>query len=185
MNKGLSVLAGIVILLIVGVLAWLSVSSRDTMQKTPQREEAASRETSSPAGPPKSPAQGGGGTKNTFGAIFAQAGSHECKYAYVDGSAQHNNVIYITDGKMRGEFRTVGEVADLMVFDGTYLYAWREGKATGSKTRLSSIADLPKAIPKDLTSAAVFGTSLINVSWDCHAWIKDAKLLVAPSYVRF
>lgn len=185
MTKSVAIVAGIVVLIIVA--GWFTLSSQNVL--SPGTSETANGTTPTPPGASLSPAGSTGGaktpTKNTFSAIFAQPGDYECKYAGVDGSRQHNDVIYIADGKMRGEFRTMGDVADVMVYDGTYLYSWQEGKTAGTRTRLTSISQLPNAIPKDLTSAAVFGSSLKNISWDCHLWIKNASLLRVPSYVTF
>ena len=125
---------------------------------------------------------------NTFRSIFTQSGSHQCDYTGADSSSQRNDVIYIADGKMRGEFRTMSAgqtTANLMIYDGGYLYAWQEGKAVGTKTAINSVADLPKVIPQDITSGAVLGTDMNNVSWNCHAWSKDPNLLKVPTYVKF
>ena len=89
---------------------------------------------------------------------------------------------------MRGEFRTIsGEItsATLMIYDRGILYSWKEGTTTGRKSSIRSIADLPEAIPADLTSGGGFGVSLNNVSWDCHDWAKNPAMLVIPTYVKF
>jgi hypothetical protein len=116
---------------------------------------------------------------------LSRAGNYECFYDAIDGNVQHNNRLYISGGKMRGEFRSTAGPATMMVYDGSYLYTWQEGQVSGTRSRLTSISQLPGAIPKDLTSGAIYGTSDENVSWDCHTWIKDAKMLSAPSYVKF
>jgi hypothetical protein len=128
------------------------------------------------------------GAQNTFKSIFAGSGNHECIYDQVTSSSQTKSVIQIADGKMRGEFRTTSgnqTIATLMVYTGGYLYSWKEGATTGTRTSISSVADLPDAIPQDLTSGAIFGTSAESVGWDCHAWLKDATVLTVPSYVKF
>ena len=90
---------------------------------------------------------------------------------------------------MRGEFRTQTaegvNSANIMIYSGGTLYSWKEGTTTGRKSSIASIADLPEAIPADLTSGGGFGVSLNNVSWDCHDWAKDPAMLVIPSYVKF
>ena len=125
---------------------------------------------------------------NTFRSIFTQSGNHVCTYAQVTASGQSSNAVYIADGKMRGEFRTVsgtGTLADLMIYTGGILYSWKEGATVGKKSSIKSLADLPQAIPGDLTSGAILGFSLDNVSWDCHDWARDVKLFVIPAYVTF
>jgi hypothetical protein len=97
-------------------------------------------------------------------------------------------VIYISNGKMRGEFRsTSGTVssANLMIYNGGYLYSWVEGTTVGKKTSINSLSDLPAVIPKDLTSGAIYGTSDNSVGWDCHDWLTDNSVFVIPTYVKF
>ncbi len=125
---------------------------------------------------------------NTFRSIFTQSGNHECLYEQVSSSSRTSSRIYIADGKMRGEFRTMtGDTssANLMIYSGGILYSWKEGATTGRKSSIKSMSELPEAIPSDLTSGGGFGVSLNNVSWDCHDWAKDPALLVVPSYVKF
>ena len=81
--------------------------------------------------------------------------------------------------------KSTSPVPKSTIYDGGYLYAWQEGKAVGTKTAINSVADLPKVIPQDLTSGAVLGTDMNNVSWNCHAWSKDPNLLKVPTYVKF
>lgn len=125
---------------------------------------------------------------SSFRSIFTQSGNHECLYEQVEASSKSSSRIYIADGKMRGEFRTeTGGVntANIMIYTGGTLYSWREGATTGRKSSIKSMAELPEAIPADLTSGGGFGVSLDNVSWDCHNWAKDSAMLVVPSYVKF
>jgi hypothetical protein len=127
------------------------------------------------------------GSAGTFHSIFTQSGNHQCTYEQVGTNTRSTSVVDIADGKMHGEFRTTGATnsADIMIYSGGVLYAWKEGATVGKKTNISSLADLPQAIPADLTSAAIYGFSSQNVSWDCHDWNKDVKLFVLPTYVTF
>jgi hypothetical protein len=122
------------------------------------------------------------------GSLIAQKGSYQCDYDQVQQSGSSHNVIYLSGGKMRAEFRAkVGNIttAVISVYDGKYLYTWTEGLATGMRTSITSLNQLPTAIPKDLTSGTVYGSSFESVGWKCHAWIADKTLLAAPSYVTF
>ena len=125
---------------------------------------------------------------NTFPAIFTQSGSHVCKYETVSPTTRSTDVVYIADGKMRGEFRTSSTndtTLTMMIYNPNNLYTWEEGKSTGKVTPIRTIADLPSVIPKDLTSGAVIGSGLNSVGWDCRDWIKDPKMLAVPTYVKF
>lgn len=186
------VLGVVVVLILIAFGAWYA-GSRMNGSGSPVAQSDQNTDAAVAPGIPSAANQGGtkpsanipNVTKNSFAYILSRAGNYECFYDSLDGNVQHNNRVYIADGKMRGEFRTTNSVASLMVFDGSYLYSWQEGLAKGTRARLTSISQLPGAIPKDLTSGAIYGTSGENVSWDCHTWIKDAKMLAAPSYVKF
>lgn len=125
---------------------------------------------------------------NTFKSIFNQPGSHTCSYDKITPEARTNVIIYIADGKMRAEFRTITAnktTSNIMVYNSGILYVWTEGMLTGTKNPLSSVSDLPFIIPNDLTSGGVVGTGLNSVSWFCHAWSKDSKMLTPPTTIKF
>jgi hypothetical protein len=117
--------------------------------------------------------------------IFPTRGSYECLYEEVTPSRRTTNVLYYSDGRLRGEFRVLNGSSNIMVYDGAYMYAWVEGQSTGSVSKPKSISDFPSIIPKDITSGKVLGSGLNNVSWDCHAWTKVPSMLVKPTYVKF
>ncbi|MDQ5969225.1 MAG: hypothetical protein QG579_382 [Patescibacteria group bacterium] len=125
----------------------------------------------------------------TLKSVLAIDGSHECKYEQVGQNQTSTNFIYISDNKLRAEFRTrysTGKSeSTLMVYDGRYLYVWTEGMATGVRTEPKSISELPDVIPADITSGKVLGTNFNSVSYDCHAWSRVSSMLVKPSYVKF
>ena len=171
----------VIILAVVILGVWfLSSSSMGSDQMTA---------TSTPSGATTSASSASAPGKQTFKSLLADKGDFECKYEQVSGSGRSTNVVYIADGKLRGEYRTTGattNTSNLMVYDGQYLYTWAEGAKTGNRTLITKLSDLPKTIPIDLTSGAVLGTSNTNnVSWDCHPWIKDTALLQVPTYVTF
>jgi hypothetical protein len=121
--------------------------------------------------------------------LFPQKGSFECRYDQATQTGRSTNTVYIADGKMRGEFRSTDAQgfasSNMMVYDGTYLYSWIEGKGTGVRTQPKSLKDIPAAIPTDVHEGKVLGSGIENVSWDCHAWSKVSTMLAKPSYVKF
>ena len=180
MNQN-KIIGGIVLAVILVWGIWYFTSSKiDTNVAGTQNETGTTGSTNTAVKP--------AGTPSTFRSIFTQSGNHECLYEQVTSSGKSSSRIYIADGKMRGEFRTVSgtdTTATLMIYSGGTLYSWKEGATTGKKSSIRSIAELPEAIPGDLTSGASFGVSLDNVSWDCHDWAKDPAVLMVPSYVKF
>jgi hypothetical protein len=124
----------------------------------------------------------------TYKSLLTQTGSYECDYSSVQGSGQTSNIVYIYGGKMRGEFRntSAGESSgNLFVYDGHYMYQWKEGSSVGTRTVLTSLSQLPLIIPKDLTSGGIIGDSYKSVGWICHSWLTNKSLLSPPSYVTF
>ena len=182
------VILGILAVVLVGLGIWY-VSSPASPSSSTSITTAPAATTPPAQGPaPSTPAKPvGAATPSTFKGIFTQSGNHECKYESIDGSTRISSVIYISGGKMRGEFRTTGVTssANLMVYMGGYLYSWKEGATIGKKSSIKSLSDLPALIPQDLTSGTILGTSNDNVSWDCHPWATDQKLLTVPTYVKF
>ncbi|MEK7601598.1 MAG: hypothetical protein AAB480_03660 [Patescibacteria group bacterium] len=174
---------GIVVLVILALGAWYLSSSGASSTGT-QGETATTTTTTGTTGTPA----GTPATTNTFKSIFTQSGNHQCDYSQSNSTGQSTSVIYIADGKMRGEFRSTmsgASTASLMIYSGGYLYSWKEGATTGKKSSIRALADLPDVIPQDLTSGAIYGTSANTVGWNCHDWLKDVKLFTIPTYVTF
>ncbi len=121
--------------------------------------------------------------------LFPQTGNYECKYEQVTDGVQSSNVVYISDGKMRGEFRTKDNkgvaTSNIMVYNSPNLYMWVEGKSVGTVTQPKSLKDIPAVIPTDVHVGRVLSFGNDRVNWDCHAWTKNASMLAKPSYVAF
>jgi hypothetical protein len=189
----------LIIVLLIGILMWARAAGDFRSASSPTSLATSSTvgqidATSSVANSPQSAAaahkttQSGAQSSRTFHTIFTQSGNHECDYDSVTATGRTSDRVYISGGKMRGEFRTVAGVsahATMMVFDGYYLYTWTEGTTHGIRSDLTSVSQLPVAIPGDLMSGAVLGAGTNSVGWNCHPWIKDAALLMPPSYVTF
>lgn len=176
----------VVVVVAVVLLGWWSYS----MMATPAESVAVnptptSTDNTGTTGTVTPPSPTPVGSGNTLSGVFAQNSSTVCKYNKVTPSGQSNDVIYISNGKVRAEFRDMGTNGNLMVYTGGTLYRWKEGSTVGTKTQVKTLAELPLLIPKDLTSASIFGSSLDNVSWDCHPWNTDVNLLVPPAQVKF
>lgn len=120
--------------------------------------------------------------------FLSQSQSSKCSYETVTPTTRSSSVLFMSKGVLRGEFRTwSGDItsSDIVHYDGTYVYVWKEGMSTGTKRLVNTLADLPALIPRDLTSGSVFGTATNNASWDCHQWIIEPSKVKVPSYVTF
>jgi hypothetical protein len=198
MKKTLIWVIAIIIIVLLGLYFWGGNSASQTSTSTDQNATTTTTDivdgtnegaTSSASG---STSASTTGMKSTLGGIFDNPGSYECDYNQLSGtpgnSVRSTNVIYIANGRLRGEFRTTSAtstVLSMMVYDGNNLYVWNEGQSAGKVSVPKTIKDLPGVIPEDITSGRILGNSQINVSWDCHAWSTDPAKLVKPSYVTF
>lgn len=121
--------------------------------------------------------------------LFPQKGSYQCTYEQATQTSRSTNTVYIADGRIRAEFRSKDAqgfgTLSMMVYDGTYLYSWVEGQAVGTRTRPTSVSQIPIVVPTDIHEGKVLGSGINNVSWDCHAWTKVSSMLSKPSYVKF
>ncbi len=181
-----TIIGAIIAVVLLGLGIWYVMSTGTPTDTSTATSTPTTSNNGTPTGTNNSGTPAAGA--NTFRSIFTQSGNNECSYELVDGSSRSSSKIQIADGKMHGEFRTVTgntSVASIMIYDGGYLYSWQEGKTTGKKTSITSLSQLPQAIPVDLSSGVILGKSLDNVSWDCHPWSKDAKVFVIPTYVKF
>lgn len=180
-------LIGIIIVVLVILGIWYFAGS-GSMSTTGDNATSTATTTGSTTGTTGGTQSSSTGNTNTFRSIFSQDGNTECVYDAVGATTAHN-IIRIADGKMYGEFRTAtasGSAGTFMIYSGGTLYVWREGASTGKKTTIRSIADLPEAIPADLSSDAILGASgSNNVGWNCHPWAKDANQFSIPTYVKF
>lgn len=128
------------------------------------------------------------GMKTSLGGIFNEKGNYQCDYESVTPQSRASNVVYISNGKMRGEFRTIeagASKSSIVIYDGSYLYVWTEGQSTGKISQPKTLADLPGIIPENVSSGKILGSGLNSVSWNCHAWSLDSSMLTRPSYVTF
>ena len=124
----------------------------------------------------------------TFTNILPKLGNYQCDYEEVTQSTRSTNTVYLSDGKMRAEFRSRDSVGNstgsIMVYDGVNLYTWTEGKTTGTVSHPKSLSDFPSIIPRDIVGAKVLGSGLYSASWNCHPWSKDPSMLMKPSYLK-
>jgi hypothetical protein len=188
MNKSLALVIAIIAALALGVWFFTSAPALPTLTDTATTTATATPQSTQATPSAKKPTQGVPNSQNTYKSLLTQSGSYQCDYDQVLASGKGHNVIYLYGGKMRGEFRTDNNgitTANLFIYDGRYLYQWKEGASVGTRTALTSLSQLPLAIPKDLTSGGIVGNSYESVGWFCHTWLTNKSLLTPPSYVTF
>ena len=123
----------------------------------------------------------------TFTNILPRVGNYQCDYEVVSPTERTTNTVYLSDGKMRAEFRTTTATdssSNIVLYDGVYLYKWTEGKSSGTAIQPKSLSDFPTVIPKDLLAPTSLGSGLNSASWNCHAWTVNKTMLAKPSYLK-
>lgn len=123
----------------------------------------------------------------TFTNLLPKLGNYQCDYEEVTQNTRSSNTVYLSDGKMRAEFRSrnaAGATNSIMVYDGINLYTWTEGMSVGTSIHPKTLSDFPSIIPRDIVAAKVLGSGLYNASWNCHPWSKDPSMIMKPSYLK-
>jgi hypothetical protein len=193
---GLIALGCVVLGLLVGYLMFASpqttsVTTLETVATTsPATTTATTSATAAPTKPKAvtTPAASQGTPSVEARKALLAAGNTQCTYEQISGNNRSTNTLFLSGGKARGEFRTSisgDNRGTIMVYDGSYIYTWTEGMATGQKTTLRAVSDVAKLIPNDTSLAMILGKSTDGVGWNCHPWIVDASKLSAPSYIAF
>ncbi len=183
MNRTITI--AVIIIIVLGLGWWIySKPSTDTAVPTTTSTSTVLGNTDSPSA--------GGNTNNgtptqqtTFKSIITQKGSYQCTYNQATQAGQTISTIYIADGMLRGEFRDTDSVGNMMIYNKGTLYVWQEGKTTGTKTKVNTLAQLPAIIPRDLTSGSSLGSGINSVGWDCHQWTMKASLFTPSTAIKF
>lgn len=183
MNRTIAIVVIIIILL--GLDWWVFYTPEtDTVVPTGTATTTTTGGTSTSGTGTNTPASGVA-TPNTFKSIIAQKGSHKCTYSQASQAGQTISTIYIADGMLRGEFRDIDAVGNMMIYNKGTLYIWQEGKTTGTKTQVTTLAQLPAVIPRDLTSGSSLGSGINAVGWDCYQSTNPASLFVPSTAIKF
>lgn len=155
-----SITIGIVILLLIGVGAFLFLKNKSPQNSSGQvTERSASPKT----------------LKEIFGLGLAQ----KCTYG--------TGVVYVSDGKMRGDFTAPPESpsgGSHMIVVGNTSYIWMDGSKTGFKNTFNL-----DATPPPSTSTEEGSQEPVDLSqpedYVCENWVVDSSLFDLPAGVSF
>lgn len=182
MNRTIAIVVIIIILLGLG---WWAFGTPDVDTVTPTGIATSTTVGSTDSSGTGTNTTGGATSSNTFKSIITQKGSYQCTYNQATQGGQTVSTIYIADGMLRGEFRDTDAVGNMMIYSNGTLYVWQEGKTTGTKSQISTLAQLPTVIPRDLTSGSSLGSGINSVGWDCHQWIKKDSFFTPSTAIKF
>lgn len=173
-NKIGLIVAAIVIILILGVGAFLMMGkSKQASQSTTAMPEAKQEETSQ---------------KGSIKGLLAAGKNAMCTFSYSDTQGETSGTIYVSGKKMNGDFTTKTtdgkQMDNHMVQDDTYIYSWSSAIPQGTKMKIPSEE---MASPSPASSGAkTEGVDLNkNVDYKCSPWDADNSKFVPPSSVTF
>lgn len=170
MSKQLPLIAGgIVILVVIGIVAFLQMGKKSSSSNAPTATSAQSESSVS-------------STSGTLKDLFSGGKTVNCKFSYPDNSMSGN--VFVSGGKVRNEFTTTkdGKTTDgTVIYDGTYAYFWSSSSSQAIKYKMGSIEDMQKqaqgqAQTMDLSQ---------KVNFDCSNWSVDNSKFVPPSNIQF
>jgi len=163
-NKTLVIVAVVVILALLGGVAYLSLSKSST---TPQQTTVQEQVKASPSG-----------VTGTLKSLFGK--NQNCTITYPDNGG--SGTIYVSGNKFRGDFTTnitgEKEVKSQVVSDGVYTYIWSSDSTTGIKMKID--------ITSPAASAQTGNFDLDQeVNLKCSPWGVDASKFAIPTNIQF
>jgi hypothetical protein len=125
-------------------------------------------------------------TSNTLKILLATKTPQKCTYSVE--SAATSGTVYVSNGKVRGDYATTVEgkpMSGHVIVSGGYSYVWSDGNTQGFKMamNLNEVA----SISGDIENRASSQMPDLNqkVDYNCSAWAADEKLFAPPSDVTF
>ncbi len=119
--------------------------------------------------------------------LFSSSKSQKCTFS--DTNSGSSGTIYMSDGKMRGDFTSVsqGQTAmSHMIVQNNTSFVWTDASDQGVKLSYEKVAQLTSASASAQTSGATMPISLDQkVSYECSSWTLDPTLLTLPTTVKF
>lgn len=124
-----------------------------------------------------------GRVRGSFASLAGRTGSWKCTVDTSALEAVSSGVVYVADGKVRGDFTTTvqgyGNVESHMLADGTSVYTWSSMMPQGFKTPMTA---------QGSGGAAPSGQGMdanMEYSYDCQPWSADTALFVVPANITF
>lgn len=113
--------------------------------------------------------------------LIAAGRSQMCTFSSKEQDTQTSGTMYVSGGKMRGDFETDtgsgNKTVSHMMYDGTTSYVWSDGSNMGFKMALDT---------SDQTSAPTQGVDpKKNYEYHCEKWSTDNSKFELPSNVEF
>lgn len=172
-NKWLIIAAVIILIVLIGGAAFLTMSSKTKPQ--PQ-SQTANTQTAKP--------QTTNSLKGTIIGLLSGGKTLNCQIAYPDNKGTGS--VYVSDKKFAGDFTMKGtdgkETTGHMISDGTFMYVWSSGIPMGIKM---SLADAKNAAQNAGANANQSVDINQEVGLNCSPWIPDSSKFTVPTGINF
>jgi uncharacterized protein YxeA len=173
MNKNVAIVVGILILIIIGFVAYSAMKK----PSQPTNKVMVTSENKPAASNSQTTAQG------TLKSLLTSGKSQKCTYSYTHQSTTVNGTVYVANGKMRGDFVSPSgqsKVTGHMIIDGGYFYVWTDLSNSGIKMAVNQEQPATAAVNNSQTPD-------INQSftYTCQGWAEDDSLFTLPSSISF
>lgn len=125
------------------------------------------------------------GTQGSFADVLARGGNYECTFTSTDPDSESSGVIYVSDKRIRGDFKSMveksGLVASSMIVDGKAVYTWSDATPLGIKIPIVSSEDGSNQVTDSFNSE----NKNASVDYECKSWKVDETMFVPPSGIQF
>jgi len=119
--------------------------------------------------------------------LLAEGEAYRCTFAYESDLADSTGVVYVSDGKLKGDFETDvevlgGKVLTHLIRDGGTVYTWIDGTNVGVKA--------PATISRSDVSTGKSGQFSFDpleqqLNYDCQEWDPDPGMFILPAEIKF
>lgn len=124
-------------------------------------------------------------SQTSLTALLAKGGSQKCTFSHEESGAGSSGTIYMSSGKMRGDFiakvQGAQEVQSHMIVDGQTSYVWSDAMPQGVKMKFDAAATANATDP--MAKGNIDPNQKAN--YDCSYWSADQSKFALPSGVTF
>jgi hypothetical protein len=116
--------------------------------------------------------------------LLALGGAKKCTFSNSDTQNSVSGTVYVSDGKMRGDFLSKSVSANVtghMIMDSGYMYIWNDETNQGMKMAFNPNQEITP-VPNHNSQAPNLNQS---VSYSCGSWSADQSMFAIPTNITF
>lgn len=130
--------------------------------------------------------------RSTLTKLLGTGKSSECTFTTNTESVNMSGKIYVTTGKMRGNFESTlaagQKVTSNMIQDGDWVYSWTSESQQGIKMKINTMMESSKSSESNTNTnnnAYKNFDPNLEMNYDCKSWIVNNSMFTPPSNVTF